>query len=95
LQLIAGEFQPEFLQIISWNDYGESHYIGPLDSRQYSAFTTGRAPYNYVENMPHDGWRTLLPFLISMYKTGTASISQGMASVHFDFMLAIEHTLTT
>jgi hypothetical protein len=29
-QLIAGEFQPEFVQIISWNDYGESHYIGLL-----------------------------------------------------------------
>ena len=24
--------QPEFVEIISWNDYGESHYIGPLVS---------------------------------------------------------------
>jgi hypothetical protein len=41
--------KPEFVQIISWNDYGESHYIGPLDDRQYEAFDIGMAPYNYVK----------------------------------------------
>src|SRR5688500_4058780 len=34
-QVLSLDPQPEFLQIISWNDYGESHYIGPLDDRQY------------------------------------------------------------
>lgn len=24
------ENQPEYLQIITWNDWGESHYVGPL-----------------------------------------------------------------
>jgi hypothetical protein len=75
-QLISGEFQSEFIQIISWNDYGESHYIGPLDDKQYAAFTTGRAPYNYVLNKPHNGWRELLPYFITLWKTGTASITQ-------------------
>lgn len=37
-QLIAGEFQPEFVQIISWNDYGESHYIGPLLKLYFTMF---------------------------------------------------------
>jgi Glycosyl hydrolase family 71. len=23
---------PRFVEIITWNDYGESHYIGPLSS---------------------------------------------------------------
>lgn len=23
---------PQFVEIITWNDYGESHYIGPLSS---------------------------------------------------------------
>jgi hypothetical protein len=70
--------QPEFVEIISWNDYGESHYIGPLDNRQYEAFGQGRvnSPFNYADNMPHDGWRTHLPYLISTYKTGKATISQ-------------------
>ncbi|KAH7130028.1 hypothetical protein B0J11DRAFT_503842 [Dendryphion nanum] len=29
----------EYVQIISWNNYGESYHIGPLDDRQYDAFT--------------------------------------------------------
>jgi hypothetical protein len=66
-------FQPEFVEIISWNDFGESHYIGPLDDTQYSAFKIGNAPYNYVENMPHDGWRQLLPYVVDTYKNGHAA----------------------
>jgi hypothetical protein len=67
--------QPEFVQIISWNDYGESHYIGPLrGGAAYRAFDVGTAPYNYVSDMPHDGWRLFLPYLIDIYKTGTANI---------------------
>jgi len=76
LELIAGEFQSEFIQIISWNDYGESHYIGPLDNRQYTAFETGKAPYNYVLNKSHEAWRELLPYFITLWKTGTATITR-------------------
>jgi hypothetical protein len=67
---------PDFIEIISWNDYGESHYIGPLDDRQYEAFDIGRAPFIYVEDMPHDGWRETLPYYISMYKTGKATVTE-------------------
>ncbi|GKT49855.1 uncharacterized protein ColSpa_10036 [Colletotrichum spaethianum] len=28
------------------------------------AFEVGKAPYNYAENRPHDGWRLTLPFWI-------------------------------
>jgi hypothetical protein len=39
-----------------------------LDETQYVAFSIGEAPYNYVEDMPHDGWRLHLPYLIDTYK---------------------------
>lgn len=26
------ELGPRFVEIVTWNDYGESHYIGPLSS---------------------------------------------------------------
>ncbi|KAH3054639.1 hypothetical protein KXV27_001741 [Aspergillus fumigatus] len=68
--------RPEFVEIISWNDYGESHYIGPLHEGGYELFRTGKAPFNYAENMPHDGWRTLLPFIIGTYKNGHAEVKQ-------------------
>lgn len=78
-QAISLDRQPDYIQIISWNDYGESHYIGPLDDRQYEAFDIGRAPFNYVTDMPHDGWRETLPYYISMYKSGSAAITQERA----------------
>lgn len=76
-QVISLDRQPDYVQIISWNDYGESHYIGPLDDTQYGAFDG--APYNYAKDMPHDGWRETLPYYISMYKSGSATVTQERA----------------
>ncbi|OJJ50397.1 hypothetical protein ASPZODRAFT_129014 [Penicilliopsis zonata CBS 506.65] len=72
----ALDLSPDFLEIISWNDFGESHYIGPLHTTEYAQFKTADSPYNYAANMPHDGWRAFLPYLIAQYKTGNASLSQ-------------------
>lgn len=68
--------QPEFVEILTWNDYGESHYIGPLHDEQMEAFTIGKAPFNYVTDMPHDGWRLFLPYVIDMYKNGIATVTK-------------------
>ncbi|RWQ93422.1 glycosyl hydrolase family 71-domain-containing protein [Paecilomyces variotii] len=67
--------KPPFVEIISWNDYGESHYIGPLRDYAMDAFSIGLAPYNYATDMPHDGWRLFLPYLIDTYKNGIATIT--------------------
>ncbi|CDM36417.1 CAZyme family GH71 and CBM24 [Penicillium roqueforti] len=68
--------QPEFVEIISWNDYGESHYIGPLYDQAMEAFEVGEAPFNYATEMPHDGWRATIPFWADMYKDGTAEVTE-------------------
>ncbi|KAJ0353197.1 hypothetical protein COL154_012253 [Colletotrichum chrysophilum] len=65
-------WRPEFVQIISWNDYGESHHIGPVRDKSLEAFTIGKAPFNFV--LPHDGWRDTLPFTIDMYKYNTTTV---------------------
>ncbi|KAM0145765.1 hypothetical protein ACHAPG_011470 [Botrytis cinerea] len=69
-------FQPEWVEILTWNDFGESHYIGPLDEKQFDLFneTNGKAPFNYVEGMPHDAWGLSLPYLIDTYKNGVGAI---------------------
>ncbi|KAF7114772.1 hypothetical protein CNMCM5793_000311 [Aspergillus hiratsukae] len=74
--------QPDLVQIISWNDFGESHYIGPLPRGKYRAFEVGRAPYDYITGMPHDAWRNLLPYWIDTYKNGKASISEESIEFH-------------
>ncbi|KAI3224956.1 CAZyme family GH71 and CBM24 [Penicillium roqueforti] len=68
--------QPEFVEIISWNDYGESHYIGPLYDYAIEAFTIGKAPSNFAKDMPYDGWRLNLPFLIDLYTEGTVTVTE-------------------
>ncbi|KAL4803057.1 glycoside hydrolase [Aspergillus unguis] len=68
-QILGIQPQPEYVEIITWNDYGESHYIGPVREHALGVVTEG-APFDYVEGMPHDGWRANLPFLIQQYKSG-------------------------
>ncbi|KAH7074285.1 glycosyl hydrolase family 71-domain-containing protein [Paraphoma chrysanthemicola] len=70
--------QPEYVQIISWNDYGESHYIGGLYTNELHAFKpeTGRPPFDYVTGMAHDGWRELLPFAIETYKNNISTVTE-------------------
>lgn len=40
------EIEPEWVEIITWNDIGESHYIGPINSNAFGLFTSGGAPFN-------------------------------------------------
>ncbi|KAJ5793715.1 Glycoside hydrolase family 71 [Penicillium paradoxum] len=75
--------KPEFVEIISWNDYGESHYIGPLHEGAYATFEYGNASYNYALGHPHDGWRDFLPFLIDIYKGHKANVSTEGVTVWF------------
>ncbi|KAL4893243.1 glycosyl hydrolase family 71-domain-containing protein [Aspergillus ambiguus] len=64
------EVDPEYVEIISWNDYGESHYIGPIHDDDMDVFRYGKSPFNYAKGMPHDGWRAFLPYVIDQFKTG-------------------------
>lgn len=73
--LEAWYLRPEFIQIISWNDYGESHYIGPVHDNATEAFEIGKAPFNYATDMPHDGWRLLLKYVAEIYKYDVATVS--------------------
>ncbi|KAK0753741.1 glycosyl hydrolase family 71-domain-containing protein [Schizothecium vesticola] len=62
--------QPDFVQILTWNDYGESHYIGPVREKALGLFEAAGAGVNYVRGMEHEGWRAMLGFWIARYKGG-------------------------
>ncbi|WQF84017.1 Putative glycoside hydrolase family 71 [Colletotrichum destructivum] len=87
----ASWWQPEFIEIISWNDFGESHYIGPVREHAMGAFEVGKAPYNYG-TLPHDGWRDILPFVIDMYKKNSSTIDYERAVVWYKLVPAIAGT---
>jgi hypothetical protein len=59
---------PRFLEIITWNDYGESHYIGPLSSKH-----TDDGNSKWVNDMPHNGWLDMAKPFIAAYKAGAKS----------------------
>ena len=63
------DVNPDLVEIISWNDYGESHYIGPLPPTE-SAIPTGANWY--VDYMPHNAWLSDLPYYIAAYKGQSA-----------------------
>ncbi|KAL8828804.1 MAG: hypothetical protein Q9170_006442, partial [Blastenia crenularia] len=62
------QIQPNFVEILTWNDFGESHYIGPI----MNASGIPEGAHRYVNNMPHDHWRDVLPYYINAFKTGQA-----------------------
>ncbi|KAE8378168.1 glycoside hydrolase [Aspergillus bertholletiae] len=57
--------QPSLIEIISWNDYGESHYIGP-----YATNHSDDGSSQWAAGMPHDAWRKLYKPYITAYKSG-------------------------
>ncbi|KAJ7229795.1 putative alpha-1,3-glucanase/mutanase [Mycena pura] len=67
--------QPTFVEIVTWNDYGESHYVGPLSSPH-----TDDGASKWVNDMPHDGWLEMAKPFIQAYKAGAPSATRFIAS---------------
>ncbi|KAJ5908733.1 hypothetical protein N7495_001415 [Penicillium taxi] len=57
-----------FIEIITWNDYGESHYIGPLSSPH-----TDDGASRWANDMPHSGWLDMSKPFIAAFKAGASS----------------------
>ncbi|PWY91192.1 alpha-1,3-glucanase/mutanase [Aspergillus heteromorphus CBS 117.55] len=62
---------PRFVEIVTWNDYGESHYIAPLGSPH-----TDDGASKWVMDMPHDGWLQMSKPFIAAYKNGEKSVNK-------------------
>ncbi|KAJ7766027.1 glycoside hydrolase family 71 protein [Mycena metata] len=67
--------QPTFVEIVTWNDYGESHYIGPLSSQH-----TDDGSSKWANDMPHNGWLDMAKPFIQAYKAGSTSPNQYITS---------------
>ncbi|KAI1357445.1 glycoside hydrolase family 71 protein [Xylaria arbuscula] len=64
------DIMPEYIEIITWNDYGESSYINAPISHQVIAGATA-----YVTGFDHTAFRFVLPYFISAYKAGNADVA--------------------
>jgi glucan endo-1,3-alpha-glucosidase len=70
----AAKLKPAYVEIVTWNDFGESHYIGPIVQSAIPSSAGADATW-YVDGKPHDKWRDLLPYYISAVK-GTPKVDQ-------------------
>ncbi|KAI1395445.1 glycoside hydrolase family 71 protein [Hypoxylon fuscum] len=59
---------PEFTEVITWNDAGESHYIGPCWAE---GLTEEILQYGNSDTIPHDGWQPLISSFIDAFKAGS------------------------
>ncbi|KAL2222336.1 putative glucan endo-1,3-alpha-glucosidase agn1 precursor [Thermoascus aurantiacus ATCC 26904] len=66
------ELQPDFVEIVTWNDAGESHYIGNFWPEQIAGTDIG----NYTNGFDHKGWQQLLPPFIQAYKSGNTDVTK-------------------
>ncbi|EIW78759.1 glycoside hydrolase family 71 protein [Coniophora puteana RWD-64-598 SS2] len=68
------QLAPQFVEIVTWNDFGESHYIGPLHPDNPSVYAGGdTGAVQWVTGMTHDAWRDVAAPYIKAYKAGASS----------------------
>ncbi|KAJ7209199.1 glycoside hydrolase family 71 protein [Mycena pura] len=68
--LIQNRDKAPIVEVLTWNDYGESHYVGPIEGAQPNSQA-------WVDGFDHQGWLDIMQYYIGYYKTGTApAISQ-------------------
>ena len=73
-QLVTGAINPDIIEVLTWNDFGESHYLRPLPSTVESApdyiiYSDGMQ--NYVQNFNHNPWRIMAKYYIAWWKNGS------------------------
>lgn len=71
----TSSFTPDIIEILTWNDFPESHYIRDLPSTSETAtdyVTWSDGMNNYVEGQSHSPWRIIAKYYISWWKTGKA-----------------------
>lgn len=61
------EVLPDFVEIVTWNDFGESHYVGPIYEPGVPQGPDTDA-LRYVRGMDHTPWLETLEYQIAAYK---------------------------
>ncbi|SMQ51069.1 unnamed protein product [Zymoseptoria tritici ST99CH_1A5] len=67
------EVQPDIIEILTWNDFCESHYIRDLPSQDVNAkdYVVLGEMGAYVYGQDHAPWRLIAKYYISWWKTGS------------------------
>lgn len=66
---------PQFVEIQTWNDYGESHYVGPLSSPHIDDGNS-----KWTNDMPHDGFLQMAKPYIAAFHAGSKTVDSHIGS---------------
>ncbi|KAI1355417.1 glycoside hydrolase family 71 protein [Xylaria sp. FL0043] len=66
------KLSPEFTEVITWNDAGESHYVGPSWPE---TVTPEILQYGDTDENPHTAWQPLITSFITAFKNGASDTS--------------------
>jgi len=61
---------PDIVEIVTWNDYAESHYIGDINPK----VGLGTIAPMYVNGFVHSPWRIVAQYYIQYFKTRHAPV---------------------
>jgi glucan endo-1,3-alpha-glucosidase len=74
--IASNTFAPDIIQVLTWNDFCESHYLRDLPSTtdvsatDYVTYSNGMQ--NYVTDMDHAPWRIMANYYLNWWKNGEA-----------------------
>lgn len=84
--------QPDMIELQTWNDAGESHYMGNL----WDEPLTGSPVHNYTDGYDHKGYWQILPAFIQAWKRGDKTTNKMVPTNDKPVQGAFwHHTLTT
>lgn len=66
-QILEMPEQPDYVELISWNDAGESHYLGQIHPESMPPY------YASASQWDHTAWQPLVTSFIRAYKVGAKS----------------------
>ncbi|KAL2845295.1 glycoside hydrolase [Aspergillus pseudoustus] len=64
--------RPHFVEMLTWNDAGEGHYVGNVWKEQIDGTEIG----TYTDGFDHKAWLQVLTPFMHAYRAGATSISQ-------------------
>ncbi|KZV70584.1 glycoside hydrolase family 71 protein [Peniophora sp. CONT] len=71
-KLVSERNSFDIVEIVSWNDYGESHYIGPI-VKDALPFQPNRGDSDWATGFDHTAWLSLFNYYINAFKSGTTT----------------------
>ncbi|KAL6719419.1 hypothetical protein ACLMJK_003659 [Lecanora helva] len=68
------KLKPNYIEIITWNDFGESSYIGPRDPTPAATLANPSTP-GYYGNLDHSGFLKMAALFIKAFKAGEEQVT--------------------